>query len=110
MSDSYDWKAICSVSDLTPQIGVRALLGDEQVAVFQVKDSLYAINAIDPFTNAAVLARGIVGDVGGEVVVASPIYKQHFSLATGACLEDEEVSVKTYAIRENEGQVELAQK
>ncbi len=108
MSDVIDWEKICSSDDLTPMIGVRALFNEEQVAIFKVKDELYAINAIDPFTEAAVLSRGIVGDLNGNLVVASPIYKQHFNLKTGQCLEDESVSVKTYKIRESEGSVELA--
>ena len=44
---------------------------------------MYAIGNYDPASDANVLARGIVGDIGGEIVVASPIYKQHFSLRHG---------------------------
>ncbi len=44
----------------------------------------------DPFSQAFVMSRGIIGDLQGERVVASPIYKQHFSLATGRCLEDKD--------------------
>ena len=103
-----EWQTICESNDVTPMIGVRALFNGEQVAVFRVNDALYAINAVDPFTDAAVLSRGIVGDLNGNIVVASPIYKQHFDLQTGQCLEDETVSVKTYKIRESNGSVELA--
>jgi nitrite reductase (NADH) small subunit len=46
-----------------------------------------------------VLSRGIVGDVKGELVVASPVYKQHFSLTSGKCLEDPEVRVLVYPVR-----------
>jgi Ferredoxin subunits of nitrite reductase and ring-hydroxylating dioxygenases len=46
-----------------------------------------------------VLSRGIVGDLKGELVVASPLYKQHFSLASGKCLEDAAASVPTYKLR-----------
>jgi len=34
----------------------------------------------------------------GEPVVASPLYKQHFSLRSGVCLEDDSVRVKTYPV------------
>lgn len=102
------WYPVCPADELIPNIGVRALLGDEQVALFKVKDSVYAISAMDPFSQAAVLARGIVGDLKGELVVASPVYKQHFVLRSGACLEDETVSIKTYPVRENSGFIELA--
>ena len=108
MSDSnLSWEAICATSDLTPMVGARALFNNEQVALFKVKEDIYAVNAIDPFTNAAVLARGIVGDLEGKIVVASPLLKQHFDLVTGQCLEDESVSIKTYAVREKDGKVEL---
>jgi nitrite reductase (NADH) small subunit len=30
--------------------------------------------------------------------VASPLYKQHFDLQTGECLEDSEVSVPVYSV------------
>jgi nitrite reductase (NADH) small subunit len=46
-----------------------------------------------------VLARGIVGDVKGEIVVASRLCKQPFALASGACLEDPEVRVRVVAAR-----------
>ena len=58
-------------------------------------------------SQANVLARGIVGDVDGEPVVASPLYKQHFSLKTGACLEEPGVSVPTYRVLVADGHVFL---
>lgn len=107
-SENTQWQPVCSASDVISNLGVRALLNDEQVAIFKVKDNLYAISAIDPFTKTAVLSRGIVGDLNGDIVLASPVYKQHFCLSTGSCLEDDSVKVKTYQIRDNKGNVELA--
>jgi nitrite reductase (NADH) small subunit len=46
-----------------------------------------------------VLSRGIVGDLRGELVVASPVYKQHFSLVSGRCLEDPAVRVAVFPVR-----------
>jgi len=106
-AEASQWETVCHVSDLTPMIGSRALINNEQVAIFLVEGKVYAISAIDPFTNAAVLSRGIVGDLNGELVVASPIYKQHFNLSTGQCLEEEDVAVKPYSARIHEGSVEL---
>ena len=101
------WVDICSSDDLLPGLGIRALVHDEQVAIYRVRDRVYAISAIDPFSNAAVLSRGIVGDLKGQVVVASPIYKQHFNLETGACLEDDSVQLKTYPARESAGKIQV---
>lgn len=103
-----NWHSICESQDIGPMVGGRALLNGEQIALFRVKDRLYAIDAIDPFTNAAVLSRGIVGSLKGQTVVASPLLKQHFNLETGICVEDESVSVKVYRIREQEGNIEIA--
>jgi nitrite reductase (NADH) small subunit len=62
------------------------------------KQQVFAISNWDPIGKANVLSRGIVGDLKGKFVVASPLYKQHFDLTSGDCLEDESVSVKTYPI------------
>jgi nitrite reductase (NADH) large subunit len=99
------WRLVCALEDIVPQSGVAALLDEQQVAVFRVGDAVYAIGNHDPASDANVLARGIVGDLGGEIVVASPIYKQHFSLVTGRCLEQPELTVPTYPVRVLEGQV-----
>ena len=106
MSES-NWQTICSSDSVQNMLGVRALVNQEQVAIFRVKDKLHAISAIDPFTKAAVLSRGIIGDLQGKVVVASPLYKQHFVLETGECMEDETASVKTYPVREQNGEVQI---
>lgn len=103
------WQVICDSNELEEMLGTRALFNGEQVAIFRVKGKLYAISAIDPFTKSAVLARGIVGSLKDQIVVASPLLKQHFNLETGQCLEDESVVVKVYRIREQEGKVELSE-
>ena len=94
------WRAVCASDDLIPNVGVRALVNGRQIALFRSSnDQFYAVDAIDPFSAAPVLSRGIVGDLDGRAVVASPIYKQHFDLETGTCVEDEEVSIDTFAVR-----------
>ena len=95
--------AVCRLDDIVPNTGVCALVGGEQVAVFRVDDGVYALGNFDPFSRANVLSRGIVGDIKGELVVASPVYKQHFSLATGTCVEDATVRVPLYRARVEEG-------
>ena len=82
--------------------GVCALVDGIQVAVFylpQEQPQVFAIANWDPVGEANVLSRGIVGDMDGELVVASPLYKQHFSLNSGRCLEDDTISVPVYHAR-----------
>ena len=94
------WVAVCRIEDIVPNTGVCALVGGRQVAVFRLDDdSVYAMDNHDPFSRANVLSRGIVGDLKGERVVASPVYKQHFSLASGLCLEDPSVRVPVFPVR-----------
>ena len=88
---------VCRLEDIVPNTGVCALVRGRQVAIFRLgDDSVYALDNGDPFSKANVLSRGIVGDLKGELVVASPLYKQHFSVATGRCIEDETVSIPVY--------------
>lgn len=51
------------------------------------------------------MSRGIVGDINGEMCVASPLYKQHFSLKSGQCLEDEAHCLKTWRVTVDDNQV-----
>lgn len=90
------WVKVCGVSDLIAHSGVAALLGDQQVAVFYLPgetEQVFVVDNHDPFSGANVLSRAIVGDLGGRLVIASPIYKQHFDLRNGECLEDDSVSI-----------------
>jgi nitrite reductase (NADH) small subunit len=103
------WIGVCNQSDLQPDSGVCALIEGLQIALFHLpKDhAVYAIQNYDPFGKANVLSRGIIGDIMGEPVVASPLYKQHFSLWTGRCCEDETVRIAIYAVRVIDGIVEI---
>lgn len=98
-SRSPDWVLVCSLEKLLPGTGVAALVRGKSVAIFRLtNDRIYAIGNIDPFSDAAILSRGILGDIDGESVVASPMFKQHFRLEDGQCIEDESVAVPSYRI------------
>ncbi|MGB3443994.1 MAG: nitrite reductase small subunit NirD [Actinophytocola sp.] len=101
------WTRVCAVDDLIPGRGVAALLaGDEQVAIFLTPaGAVHALSNVDPFSGAAVLSRGLVGDLGGVPVVASPMHKQHFDLRTGSCVDDPAVSVAVYPVRVEDGAI-----
>lgn len=96
------WSAVCALDDIVPNTGICALVKDRHVAVFHVKGDdkrLFAIDNIDPNTQASVLSRGMVGSLGERIVVASPLHKHHFDLQSGECLEAPEHSVKAYPVR-----------
>lgn len=105
-----NWIKVCEVSELTPEVGVAALVKEHQVALFYLPalgaasdaapaSVLYALDNWDPQGEAFVISRGIVGDLGGVPCVASPLYKHHYALADGRCLEDGEVALRPWPVR-----------
>lgn len=101
---------ICALEDILPLSGVGALVNGEQVAIFRTDaaETVYAVSNFDPFSGANVLSRGLVGSVDGKLVVASPLYKQHFDLATGECIEDASVTLATWQASVENGRVLLS--
>lgn len=109
------WPVLCQRDDLVAYSGVAAWLesaeGPCQVALFYLpghSSELYAIDHHDPLAGANVIARGIVGDINGEPVVASPLYKQHFRLTDGQCLEDPDVVLRTWPVAFDGDSVRIA--
>ncbi|MBE4463802.1 nitrite reductase small subunit NirD [Vibrio parahaemolyticus] len=97
---------LCQLDDLMPLIGATVLIEGEHVALFYIPDNgVYAVQDWDPIGKAYVMSRGIVGDIDGEMCVASPLYKQHFSLKSGQCLEDEAHCLKTWQVTVDDNQV-----
>lgn len=101
------WQAVCRPEQLLPDTGVCALVGGRQVAVFFSKrlNRYFAVDNYDPIGEANVLSRGIIGSVGERVCVASPLYKQHFDLQTGECLEEPDVRLRVYPVRLQAGSI-----
>ena len=78
------WQSVCSQQDLVNDSGVVVWLDGAQVALFYLPGvegkNLYAIDNHDPQSGANVIGRGLDGSLKGDLVVASPIYNQHFRL------------------------------
>ena len=108
-SIAVGWTDICPLDAIVPDTGVCALVQGRHVAVFRVgQDQLYAIDNVDPKSGASVLSRGLIGNLGDRVVVASPLYKNHFDLRTGECLEAPEHSVQAHGVRSEGGRISVA--
>jgi nitrite reductase (NADH) small subunit len=105
------WRRVCAVSDLVAQSGVVAWVDGAQVALFYLPEQnppIFAVANRDPQSGANVIGRGIVGLLKGELVVAAPLYKQHFSLVTGQCVEDPSQALATWSVRLNGEEVEIS--
>ena len=112
-SETVRWRALCSRRDLVANSGVVAWFEGEQVALFHLPDTeggerLFAVGNRDPKSGANVIGRGIVGQIKGELVIASPLYKQHFRLTDGSCLEYPEQQLQVWPVRLNGEAVEIA--
>ncbi|WP_313358494.1 nitrite reductase (NAD(P)H) small subunit [Corynebacterium variabile] len=75
---------VCRAEELEDNLGAGVLLPDgTQIALFRVPtgepdragrmpdSTVFAVSNIDPYSGAAVISRGIVGEVNGEPTVAS---------------------------------------
>ena len=105
-----DWVTLCGIEDLVANSGICALVAkpseqgeelEKQLAIFSIPSSeekVFAVDNFDPIGKANVLYRGIVGSNNGEPIVASPLYKQQFSLKTGCCIQ-EEATIGAYPAR-----------
>lgn len=106
------WHDICAESELVENSGICALVEDQQIAIFTVitqeSRQLYAVSNWDPIGKANVIYRGIIGSVGDATVVASPLYKEHYCLETGRCIEKDEVSLLTFGIQLRDGRILVA--
>lgn len=109
MTTEHNWTAVCGQNDLINDSGICALVNDTQIALFYLKkeQAVYAIANHDPFSEANVLSRGLIGSKGDDLFVASPVYKQHFCLKTGRCLDDDNTRIQAWPARIENGQVEV---
>lgn len=105
------WHSVCEQQDLVRDSGVVVWLDGAQVALFYLPGAegrtLYAIDNHDPQSGANVIGRGLVGSIKGDLVVASPIYKQHFRLEDGSCLEHPQQHLRVWPVRLNGDVVEV---
>ncbi len=107
------WTDICKTDDIPPNSGRAALFNGQQIAIFRThknnKNRFYAVGNYCPFANVNAISRGIIGSIGEAVVVASPLYKQHFCLVSGRCIEDAEHRLDIWQVRVLGDTVQLAE-
>ena len=109
---------VCRTGDLEDNLGAGVLLPDgTQIALFRVPtgepdragrmpgSTVFAVSNIDPYSGAAVISRGIVGEVDGEPTVASPLLKQRFSLSDGHSLEDADHRLQVFPVETTGDQI-----
>lgn len=111
--DALQWQPLCERRDLVANSGVVAWFQGRQIALFWLPDNadgpqLFAVDNRDPQSGVNVIGRGLICQVAGELVIASPLYKQHFRLADGSCLEYPEQRLDVWQVRLDGDVVEIA--
>jgi nitrite reductase (NADH) small subunit len=104
LSHTQAWRVVCARQDLVLNSGVVALMGNVQVALLYVASisgtpQLFAVDNRDPVSGVNVIGRGLIGSLAGDLVIASPLYKQHYRLEDGTCLEDPALKLRTWPVR-----------
>ncbi len=107
LSDQTVWFYACDVSDVPRDGGVCVKIGAEQIALFNFsrRGEWYATQNECPHKNQMALSRGMIGTQGEEPKVACPFHKNTFYLKTGVCLSADEMTLKTYPVKLENGKV-----
>ena len=95
------WFAACRIEDVVENGGVCVKYGDDQIALFYFtrRNEWYATQNECPHKKQMALSRGMIGSQNDEPKVACPFHKKTFSLVTGACLNGDECTIRTYPVR-----------
>ncbi|MCU5774877.1 nitrite reductase large subunit NirB [Erwiniaceae bacterium BAC15a-03b] len=102
------WSALCQLQDIPVQAGIGARLGSLRIALFRFGEQVFALDDIEPGTQASVISRGILGDSGGEAMVISPLYKQRFRLRDGQSIDNPALQLRCWPVKLENGVVLVA--
>lgn len=101
------WHKVCKIDDLVAESGVAVLIhpaigSAQSVALFwlpELQPEVYALAHLDPLSGVEVLAHGLLCESGGDWSVASPLYKHHYRLTDGVCLEQPGIKAQTWPVK-----------
>ena len=75
------WQRVAAVADVKPDNPVPVTLGDKQVAIYKLGDSLYCLDDVCPHAYALMSS----GFVDGERIEC-PLHQAAFEIRTGKCV------------------------
>ena len=98
------WIKIATCDSIPPREGRAAVIGDRQIAIFNLGDRFLAVDNQCPHQSGP-LCDGIVA---GDAVVC-PLHQWKVNLETGAVARpvDKEECIRTYATRVDEGVISI---
>jgi nitrite reductase (NADH) small subunit len=104
-----EWMLACYTDDVPENGGACVKYGNEQIAIynFSRRGEWYATQNLCPHKQQMVLSRGMIGSSGEtcEPKVACPFHKKTFSLLSGECMSGDDLQIKTYPVKVENGKV-----
>ena len=94
MASEKKFYQVATVADLPPQSGKTVSAGNQEIALFNLGGTFYAINDLCPHRGAS-LGEGFLD--GGRVLC--PLHCFDFDLQTGRCGIVPELKVSTYEVK-----------
>lgn len=103
------WLAVATMDDLAPESSLRVYYGAQQVALFRVNGSIYALSNRCPHARGP-LCEGTLVTNGDGPAVRCPWHEAFFSLETGRVLSGPAPrAVETFRVRVEDGTIYIAQ-
>nr|CAQ77147.1 nitrite reductase [Blastobotrys adeninivorans] len=113
---SLEWTSVCSSDDLPiaeSGSSTTVLIGDTQIAIFRLKDKIYASQNMCGHKRAFVLSQGIIStDEKNNAYISCPLHKRNYVLEkesseAGSCKNDPSLSIATFNAMEKDGKIWL---
>lgn len=94
------WVSFGEASSVPAEGGATVKYGRHQIAVFNFSKAgkWYACQNLCPHKREMLLARGLLGDIGGIPKIVCPMHKKSFSLDSGEGLSDPTYSIQTFPV------------
>ncbi|XBS71606.1 nitrite reductase large subunit NirB [Acerihabitans sp. KWT182] len=108
LAGDRQWQKVGELTDIPADAGIAVRVAQRQIALFYLPltpQQVYALDNLEPGSEANVLSRGIVGDVDGEPVVISPLYKKRFRLRDGISPDHAGLRVNAWPVKVEQGAV-----
>ncbi len=98
---SEEWKALCADKELLPNQPRHVEVGTRTLAVLRDDTGVHVLDDVCPHAGAS-LSAGYVS----EGCLVCPWHAWMFRVSDGKCPDNEEITVRRYAARVRDGQVE----
>lgn len=97
------WQKVGRVDEIADDMPLSVVVGDAEVGIYRVNGKLYAIEDVCPH-QYALLTQGYVDGANVECALHGAV----FDITTGKCLKEPGGrDLRTYSVRESDGDIEI---